>query len=241
MAEALEDSASFRRFCSFAAVEPTPERTAFVRFRRALVRRGLDEALFDAVTDQLKRQAIRVKTGALVDATVIASPSRSDDEAGWSGHRSRKAIHSYKAHVGADVDTAIVGQIGVTPGNARDGRNGERALPDDPGDVFADSAYWSQAFAGAVRAQGGTPRVVMTGIWAKADQASQAEAERRMTEWNSGIQHARGRIEKVFDTRKRSYGLRRKRWRGLLKAGLQIHLTAIAYNLRRTASFFKTA
>jgi transposase, IS5 family len=31
--EALADRASFRRFCGFSATEPTPERTAFVRFR----------------------------------------------------------------------------------------------------------------------------------------------------------------------------------------------------------------
>jgi transposase, IS5 family len=37
LAEALDDRASFRRFCGFAAHEPTPERTAFVRFRRELV------------------------------------------------------------------------------------------------------------------------------------------------------------------------------------------------------------
>ena len=53
LAAALDDRASFRRFCGFAAHEPTPERTAFVRFRAELVRRGLDRALFEAVTRQL--------------------------------------------------------------------------------------------------------------------------------------------------------------------------------------------
>jgi transposase, IS5 family len=38
----------------------------------------------------------------------------------------------------------------------------------------------------------------------------------------------------VFGTWKRSYGLRRMRWLGLAKAGLQVRLTATAYNLRRT-------
>jgi len=33
LAEALDDRASFRRFCGFSGAEPTPERTAFVRFR----------------------------------------------------------------------------------------------------------------------------------------------------------------------------------------------------------------
>ncbi len=50
LAEALDDRASFRRFCNFAAHEPTPERTSFVRFRRELVRRGLDHALFEEIT-----------------------------------------------------------------------------------------------------------------------------------------------------------------------------------------------
>src|SRR5208282_5225336 len=37
LAEALADRASFRRFCGFAASEATPERTAFVRFRKLLI------------------------------------------------------------------------------------------------------------------------------------------------------------------------------------------------------------
>ncbi|WP_234833335.1 transposase, partial [Sinorhizobium meliloti] len=68
LAEALEDRGSFRRFCGFSVSEATPERTAFVRFRKALVSHGLDKALFDAITRQLKAKAIRVKTGTLVDA-----------------------------------------------------------------------------------------------------------------------------------------------------------------------------
>ena len=108
LAEALDDRASFRRFCDFAAHEPTPERTSFVRFRKALLSRGLDVALFEEVTGQLRAKAVRVKTGTLVDATVIASVSKGDGEAAWAGHRSRKAVYSYKAHVGADTDTALV-------------------------------------------------------------------------------------------------------------------------------------
>ncbi|MER9895804.1 transposase [Mesorhizobium sp. M0119] len=35
--------------------------------------------------------------------------------------------------------------------------------------------------------------------------------------WNQPIHRIRGRIEKIFGTWKRSYGLRRMRWRGLAK------------------------
>ena len=48
------------------------------------------------------------------------------------------------------------------------------------------------------------------------------------------IHRVRGRLEKIFGTRERSFGLRRMRWRGLVKAAVRIHLTAIAYNLKRT-------
>ena len=79
LAEALEDRASFRRFCGFASDEATPERTAFVRFRRELVARALDRTLFEAVTNQLDRRGVIVKTGTLVDATLIASASIKTD------------------------------------------------------------------------------------------------------------------------------------------------------------------
>jgi len=49
LAEALEDRGSFRRFCGFSNSEPTPERSAFERFRRLLIAHGLDRVLFEKV------------------------------------------------------------------------------------------------------------------------------------------------------------------------------------------------
>jgi len=84
LAEALDDRASFRRFCGFSTHEPTPERTSFVRFRGELVRRELDRALFAAVTRQLDRRGVVVRTGTLVDATLIPSASPKDGEGRWA-------------------------------------------------------------------------------------------------------------------------------------------------------------
>jgi IS5 family transposase len=230
LAEALEDRGSFRRFCGFAAHEPTPERTAFVRFRRALIAQGLDRSLFEAVTRQLKKRAITIKTGTLVDATIIASASKDDDEARWVKHRGRGAVHGFKAHVGADAYTALVEAVSVTPANVNDGREGPAALPDDPGDVFADSAYRGQHFTDAVRAKGGVPRVAATAMWGR----DEAETLARLAAWNGAIQRVRARVEKIFGTWKRCYGLRRMRWRGLARATAQVHFTATAYNLKRS-------
>jgi len=229
LAEALDDRASFRRFCGFSSSERTPERTAFVRFRKALVTHALDKALFDQITAQLKAKAIGVKTGTLVDATIIASASEGDVEAHWVKHKGRPAVHGFKAHVGADAETALVEEIAVTPANVNDGRAGPAALPDDPGEVFADSAYRGSHFGEAVRAKGGVPRIVATGMWGRDEAATLA----CLRAWNQPIHRIRGRIEKIFGTWKRSYGLRRMRWRGLARAACQVRLTAIAYNLKR--------
>jgi transposase, IS5 family len=103
LAEALADPASFRRFCGFAGSDPTPERTAFVRFRAALIERGLERVLFDAITRRLAAKGVAVRTGTLVDAMLIASASvRCDGEARWAGHRRRKPVHGSKAQVATD-------------------------------------------------------------------------------------------------------------------------------------------
>jgi IS5 family transposase len=230
LAEALDDRASFRRFCGFSGSEAVPERTAFVRFRKALVAAGLDRSLFEAVVAQLKAKAIRVKTGTIIDATIIRSASDGDDEARWVKHRSKRAVHGFKAHVGADADTALIEEVVVTPANVNDGRAGPDALPDTPGEVFADSAYRGSHFREAVRARGGTPRIAATGMWGADEQETLA----KLAAFNAPIHRVRSRIEKIFGTCKRSYGLSRMRWIGIAKARAQVHLTAIAYNLKRT-------
>ena len=115
--------------------------------------------LFDEITRPLKAKATQVKTGTLVDATIIASSSKEDEEGHWVKHKGRPAVHGFKAHVGADADTALVEEIAVTPANVNDGKAGPDALPDNPGKVFADSAYRGNHFGDAVRAKGGTPRI----------------------------------------------------------------------------------
>ena len=235
LAEALDDRASFRTFCGFSRTEATPERTAFVRFRKALIAHQLDRLLFTTVTAQLKAKAITVKTGTLVDATIITSASQGDGDARWVKHKGKPAVHGFKAHVGADADTALVEEIAITPANINDGRAGPDALPSDPGEVFADSAYRGSHFCEAVLAKGGVPRIVATGVWGRDEQATL----RKLKEWTQPIHRVRGRIEKIFGTWKRSYGLRRIRWRGIAKAAVQIHLTAIAYNLKRTLNIIQ--
>jgi hypothetical protein len=81
----------------------------------------------------------------------------------------RGGRHSSLDDLAALIDWPAV-ERHITPANIDDGKAGPDALPDDPGDVFADSAYRGNHFETAVRAKGGTPRIVATGMWGRDEQ-----------------------------------------------------------------------
>jgi IS5 family transposase len=81
-----------------------------------------------------------------------------------------------------------------------------------------------------VRAKGGVPRVAATAMCGR----DEAETLARLAAWNGAIQRVRARVEKIFGTWKRCYGMGRMRWRGLARAAAQVHFTATANNLKRS-------
>lgn len=108
LAEALDDRPSLRRFCGFSPSEPTPERTAFVRFRKALVEQELDRVLFEEVTAQLKSKASS-------DAMAWTCQSRRTG----SSHRHRLQSQTHTQHCrncGVKPKTPPQ-ERGMTPGN----------------------------------------------------------------------------------------------------------------------------
>jgi transposase, IS5 family len=108
-------------------------------------------------------------------------------------------------------------------------------LPSEPGEVYSDSASNGSRSAEAIQAKGGRAAIVATGTWGRPAALTRLEAH------NVRVRRVRCRIEKVFGTCKRNYGLRRMRWIGLAKAGLQVRLAAVAYNLQRTLTLVQPA
>jgi IS5 family transposase len=137
----------------------------------------------------------------------------------------------------------LVCGVEVTTANVHDAAELEAVLPSEPGDVYGGdrrSAAGHSAFAGrsaerVIIARSGTPQVVHTGTWGRPEALARRKAH------NARVQRTRCRIETVFGTWKRSYGLRRMRWIGLAKAGLQVRLAAIACTLRRTVTLISAA
>jgi Transposase DDE domain len=131
--------------------------------------------------------------------------------------------------VATDEGAGLVRGVEVTTANVHDAAELEQVLPPEPGNVYADSAFAGGPAERVIIESGGMPRTVRTGIWGRGP-----EALARLEAHNAAVRQVRCRIEKVFGTWKRSYGLRRMRWLGLAKAGLQVRLTvpsALAPNL----------
>jgi IS5 family transposase len=74
--EALYDIASLRRFVGIdLGVERVPDETTVLKFRHLLEKHDLGKKLFAQVGQVLQASGFQVKTGTIVDATLIGAPS----------------------------------------------------------------------------------------------------------------------------------------------------------------------
>src|SRR5260370_12224027 len=55
--------------------EVVPDESTILRFRHLLEQHGLTHAIFDAVADLLEERRLLLRSGTIVDATIIAAPS----------------------------------------------------------------------------------------------------------------------------------------------------------------------
>ena len=133
---------------------------------RELVRRGLSEAVFSEVNRQLQAQGLVVKTGTLIDATLIAAAaaepakqkgggrSKADPDAAWA-KQGAKARFGYKLHVAVDQGSGLVRAARLTPANVNEITVGPDLVQGDEAAVWADKAYVGPTMRAAIRAAGG--------------------------------------------------------------------------------------
>jgi IS5 family transposase len=237
---ALSDRLSFRRFCGLALDAAVPDHSTLWRFRDQLRRLGLAEAAFAEVNRQLERRGLVVKAGTLVDATLIpaaaAEPpkqkgggrSAADPDAAWAKRAQGGAHFGYKLHVGVDAGTGIVRRAKLTPANVNEITIGPELVAGDEASVWGDKAYVGPTMAGTITAAGAKNRV---------QRRNQKNRRLRPSETrrNVLIGRVRGRVEGVFGTLKRSYGLARLCYMSLARNATGVLLTLTGWNLARAA------
>ena len=234
--EALSDRLSFRRFVGLALADPVPDHSTLSRFRSELVRRGLAERLLAELNRQLDAKGLIVKTGTLVDASLVAADgrrprkgepaeARSDRDATWNA-MPEKPLFGYKAHVAVDQASGLVRQAILTPANVSDKAPFLALVQGDEQAVYADKGYDGWWYRQELAAQGIEDGIMAGNYWRRP---LDAEGHAR----NRVIGKIRAPVERTFAVLKRWYSYRRVRYRSLVKNALQLQLLAVAMNLRR--------
>lgn len=240
MEEALGDRLSFRRFAGLPLDAAVPDHSTICRFRAQLTRTGLAEAVFAEIGRQLDMRGLVVKVGTLIDATLVAAAaavplkqkgggrSKPDPEALWA-KQGDKARFGYKLHIAVDQGSAIVRAARLTPANVNEITIGPGLVQGDERAVWADKGYVGPTMRARLKQDRIKDRV-------QRRAARNRALTRREVQRNILIGRVRGRIEGVFGTLKRSYGLARMRYMGLARNAAATVLLLTAWNLDRAAA-----
>lgn len=148
--ETLYDSEAMRRFAGIELGDDRiPDETTILNFRHLLERHGLTEAIFADVNAHLADKGITLRSGTLVDATIIDAPSstknqaKSRDPEMSSTKKSNDWYFGMKAHVGVDVDSGTVHSLEATTAKVHDSRVWDELLHGEEKSVWADKGYIS--------------------------------------------------------------------------------------------------
>ena len=147
MGEAFFDTPMFREFAQLQEFARLPDESTILRFRRRLEKDKLAVKILGVVNDILTEQGLLLKSGTVVDATLIAAPSSTKNkshERDPDMHSSKKGEQMYlgmKAPIGADADSSLVHTVRGTSGNVHDVTEGNSLLHGQEKVVFADAGY----------------------------------------------------------------------------------------------------
>jgi IS5 family transposase len=228
--DALYDSQALQGFARIElAAEGVPDATTLLKFRRLLETHDLCKGLFTAINADLTARGLLLRAGTLVDATLIAAPPSTKNQAKQRDpemHQTKKGNQWYfgmKAHIGADRDSKLVHTVVATAANVADITKTAELLHGEETQVHADAGYI-----------GVEKRAEIVALEQKIDWQIackrgpiKALAEGAEKETLKAIEKAkasvRAFVEHPFHIVKNIFRYRKVRYRGLAKNGHQLY------------------
>ncbi len=243
MEEALYDMALFREFVGLDTGEDhLPDESTILRFRHLLEAHKLSLQILATVNATLAAKGLLLKSGTVVDATLIAAPSSTKNSSGERDpemHQTKKGNQWHfgmKAHIGVDAGSGLVHTVVGTSANVNDVTQAHALVHGEETDVLADAGY-----------QGVDKRVETQGIdvnWLVAMRPGKRKALDKSTPMGAIMDkleqtkaRIRAKVEHPFRVIKRQFGHMKVRYRGLAKNTAQLHTLFALSNLwmvRRT-------
>lgn len=254
----VNDSLSFSYFCGMTIEQVAPDHSTLSRFRTALTKTKTFEKLFTSINKQLEAHNIIVKTGLIIDASVIETPLKPkgktnhqvtedrteeevevkkvygvsvDKDATWL-KKNGKYHFGFKKHHVTDDEGLVLGVL-TTTASKNEISNLEEVLETINIDIPQDIPL--KADKGYQSAKNG-------GILKKRNLKNhilkKAVKNKPLTNWekkfNKLIGATRFKVERTFGGIKRWFQGGTARYRGMEKMHTQNLMEAICYNLYRS-------
>jgi IS5 family transposase len=233
--DALYDIEPMRRFGGIELAEDAvPDETTILRFRHLLEEHQLTEAIFAEVRTLLEQRGLLLKSGTIVDATIISAPSSTKnaaEERDPEMHQTRKGkqwFFGMKVHVGASKQ-GLVHSLATGPANEADITRLDELLHGEETELYGDQAYWSEDHRQQCNHAGIRYRVNR-----RPKPRSKLTVHEKAINRSRSRRRARG--EFAFHVVKRLWGFTKVRYRGLLKntaRALTMFALANLYLMRR--------
>lgn len=215
--EALYDSRAMRRFVGIdLGREPVPDETTICKFRHLMEAHNLGEELFRLINAYLADNGLNVKTGTIVDATLIDAPSSTKNKEGRRDpemRQTRKGNQWYfgmKGHIGVDSRSKLIHSVAATSANVHDSRMLPTLLHGNETRVWGDSAYAGQSEVIRRVAPYAQDFTNKKGHRYRALSATERARNRTKSK-------VRAKAEHPFLVLKRLFGFTKVRYRGLAK------------------------
>ena len=217
MEDALYDSESMRGFAGLdLGSELVPDESTILRFRHLLETHGLAQTIFEQIRGLLEERGLLVKSGTIVDATIIAAPpstknaSNSRDPEMRQTRKGKQWHFGMKVHVGTDR-TGLVHSLVTGPASQSDISRIDELLHGRERELYGDQAYWSEDHRRHCRHAGIAYRVNRR---AKNRHHPLTEHQKATNRQRS---RCRARGEHAFHVVKNLWGFAKVRYRGLMK------------------------
>ena len=236
MEEALHDVPLFRDFAGLGGWDDRlPDESTILRFRHVLEKHKLAERILATVNLLLGAKGLMLRSGTVVDATLISAPSSTKNASGERDpemHQSKKGqqwFFGMKAHIGVDADSGLVHTVRGTSGNVNDVVEANSLLHGQESDVFADAGYQGAHKRPDAKANAQWHVAMRPGLRKLLDKTDPKDA---LTEQVERIKASiRAKVEHPFRVIKRQFGHVKVRYRGLAKNTAQLHTLFALANL----------
>lgn len=236
MEEALHDMPLFRDFAGLGGWDDRlPDESTILRFRHVLEKHKLAERILATVNLLLGAKGLMLRSGTVVDATLISAPSSTKNASGERDpemHQSKKGqqwFFGMKAHIGVDADSGLVHSVRGTSGNVNDVVEANSLLHGQETDVFADAGYQGAHKRPDAKEDVKWHVAMRPGKRKLLDKTDPVDA---LTEQIERIKASiRAKVEHPFRVIKRQFGHVKVRYRGLAKNTAQLHTLFALANL----------